>query len=237
MEKPEYAYYEDIKSNSSAPWKISDVIFIYFCIFILSMIFMGSMLYANININANTYSIIFQALLSLSILVLIYLIVTQKYNMSFKDAFGIYFEKMPIFMRQGIIVTAIMVGTTTLIGLAFSLFTGIESGNPYSEMPIEKFRWLTFLALFFAPIVEEFFFRGFMQPAIIKKTGVFSGILITALIFGLSHFQYMDYTAAIISVTAIGLILGIVRYKTGSVMPGIFAHFFNNLLAIAHILY
>ncbi|MCK5176638.1 MAG: CPBP family intramembrane metalloprotease, partial [Candidatus Aenigmarchaeota archaeon] len=53
--------------------------------------------------------------------------------------------------------------------------------------------------------------------------------------FGLSHTQYIDYGAAIFSVTGIGLILGITKYKTGSVMPGIFAHFFNNLLAVIYL--
>ncbi|OGI03145.1 MAG: hypothetical protein A2Y25_08290 [Candidatus Melainabacteria bacterium GWF2_37_15] len=84
--------------------------------------------------------------------------------------------------------------------------------------------------------MEEIFFRGFMQPAISKLAGPFFGILITALIFGISHTQYLDYSTAIFSVTAIGLILGITKYKTGSVMPGIFAHFFNNLLAVVFIM-
>ncbi len=236
MENPQYTYHSEINQESDVPWGISDVVFVYFCIFILSIIFVGTMLYANLDINRNIYSVVFQTLLSMSILVLVYAIVTKKYNIPFKDAFGISTSKMPGFVNRGILVTAIIIVTTTLIGLIFSQFLGVENQNPYMDMPQERFKWFTILAIFFAPIVEEIFFRGFMQPAIIKKTGVFWGILITALIFGISHTQYLDFGAAMVSVTAIGLILGITRHKTGSVMPGVFAHFFNNLLAVVYIL-
>jgi len=228
--------YTETKHSSETPWGITDVVFVYFCVFILSIIFAGILLYTNIDINRNVYSVVFQTLLSLSILGLIYVIVTKKYEVPFKQAFGISFSKIPSFLNQGIFVTAIIVVTTTIIGLIFTQIIGTENKSPYMDMPGEKFRWLTLFAIFFAPIVEEIFFRGFMQPAIVKKTGTVFGILITALIFGVSHTQYMNFGAAIFSVTAIGLILGITRHKTGSVMPGIFAHFFNNLLAVIYIL-
>ena len=236
MQNPDQTYNSEINNESSVPWKISDVIFVYFCIFILSMIFAGAMLYVSLDIDKNIYFTIFQSLLSISILALVYIIVTKKYNTSFKEAFGISFKKMPLFINQGIIATAVIIISTTVISLFFLKIVGVESQNPYTEMPEIKFRWFSLLAVLFAPIVEEIFFRGFMQPAIIKRTGTFVGIAVTALIFGISHVQYIDYSTAIFSVTAIGLILGITRHLTSSVMPGIFAHFFNNLLAVIAIL-
>jgi len=235
MDNPGYSNHIDVKHPSSVPWSVSDVIFVYFCIFILSIIFTGSLLYANIDIDKNFYIVALQILLSVSILTLIYLIVVQKYNIPFKEAFGISFNRMPRFIHQGIIVTAIMIVSTTVIGIVFSEITNNEPQTPYTDMSLDKFKWLSLLAVFFAPVVEEFFFRGFMQPAIIKRLGVIGGIVVTALIFGISHTQYLNYGAALFSVTAIGLILGIARYKTGSVMPGIFAHFFNNFLAVLFI--
>ncbi len=232
MQNPDQTYNTEINDESSVPWKISDVIFVYFCIFILSIILAGAMLYMSLDIDKNIYSVVFQSLLSVSILAIIYAIVTKKYNASFKEAFGISFKKTPSFINQGIFATAAIIISTTAISLFFSKIMGIENQNPYVEMPEIKFKWFSLLAVFLAPIVEEIFFRGFMQPAIIKRAGTFTGIAVTALIFGLSHVQYINYSAAIFSVTAIGLVLGITRHLTGSVMPGIFAHFFNNLLAI-----
>ncbi len=230
------SYHSEIQHESEVPWGISDVVFVYFCVFILSIIFAGGLLYTNLDVDRIVYTVAFQTLLSLSILGLVYVIVTKKYNTSFPEAFGITRSGMPGFVNRGILVTAIILITTTFIGLFFSLFDSGNQGNPYSQMTGDRLRWFTILAIFFAPIVEEIFFRGFMQPAIIKKTGVFWGILITALIFGVSHTQYLEFGAAMVSVTAIGLILGIARHKTGSVMPGIFAHFFNNILAVVYIL-
>lgn len=236
MDNPHYIFNSEAQSESEVPWGIYDVVFVYFCIFILSIIFVGGMLYSNLDVDRTFFSIVFQTLLSFSILVLIYGVVSKKYNVPFKKAFGISFTRMPSFINAGILITAIIIITTTVIGVLFSLFFGAKSQSPYSDMPIEKFRWFTLLAIFFAPVVEEIFFRGFMQPALIKRTGVYLGIIITAVIFGISHTQYFDFGSAMISVTAIGLILGIARHKTGSVMPGVFAHFFNNLLAVAYIL-
>ncbi len=236
MQNPDHTYYTESKHNSYVPWGISDVVFIYFCVFILSIIFAGALLYASIDIDRNFYAILFQVLISLSILALIYAIVTFKYNVPFKEAFGISYSKLPLSVNQGLFVTAVIIITTTIIGLIFSQFLGVKDQDPYTNMPVDRFRLFTILAIFFAPVVEEIFFRGFMQPAIIKRLGVFWGVLITALIFGLSHTQYVDFGAAMVSVTVIGLILGITRQMTNSVMPGIFAHFFNNLLAVVYIL-
>ena len=70
-----------------------------------------------------------------------------------------------------------------------------------------------------------------MQPAMTKTFGVFGGIFLTALVFGLSHGQYLDYSVALIAVTTIGLILGVSRQVTGSIVPGIIAHLLNNFFA------
>lgn len=234
MKKNDISNNLERENKQGIPWKISDVIFVYFFIFVLSMIFAGVMLYLNADMDIKNTSIIFQIFLSASILILIYLIITKKYNLNFKEAFGISFTKIPLFINQGIFVAIVMILTTSLIGIIFSELSGNAEGNPYMETTAEKIKWLTILAVFFAPIVEEIFFRGFMQPAIVRKTGVFLGITITAFIFGISHTQYLDYNMAMVSVFAIGVILGIARHKTRSVMPGIFAHFFNNLLAVIY---
>ena len=235
MKNLSHEHYIEIKHDVYVPWGIFDVIFSYIFIFILSIIFAGSLLYAGLDVNMVLFSIILQILLSFSALIVIYLIVTKKYDISFARAFGLSFENLRPSLNTGIFVTAIIIITTTFISMVFYFFTGIEPRNPYIEMTEQKLKWLTILAIFLAPIVEEIFFRGFMQPAISKLTGPFLGIIITALIFGASHTQYIDYSAAIFSVTAIGLILGITKYYTGSVMPGIFAHLFNNVLAILYI--
>jgi hypothetical protein len=225
----------ETKYDKYVPWGIADVIFTYFFVFFLSLIFLGFMVYVSLDVNMALFGFIFQMLVSGSTLTVIYLIVTKKYNLSFIEAFGIDFEKTLFYAKQGIYVTLIIVALTTFISFIFTWITGLPNINPYMDMSREKLKLITILALFFAPAVEEIFFRGFIQPAISKKIGPFGGILITGVIFGLAHSQYLDYGVAVISIITIGIILGITKYLTGFVMPGIFAHFFNNLLAVINL--
>lgn len=226
----------DIKLDEQMPWKISDVIFTYIFIFVLSLIITGILLYVSFDINMGLFTALFQLAISFITLGVIYLIVTRKYRIPFKEAFGIDFEQTPYFLKLGTLTAITIIIATASVNFAFSQMNGTTEQSPYSFMSEDKIKAIIFLAVFVAPIVEEIFFRGFMQPALVKTIGVLPGIFFTALIFGMSHTQYLDYSVALISVTAIGLILGTVKYMTNSVIPGIFAHLLNNLLAVMSLL-
>lgn len=222
--------------DEHAPWKILDVIYAYVLIFVVSMIFVGIFLYVSLDINIGLFTALLQLAVSFVTLGIVYSIVTIKYQVPFKEAFGIYFHKTPFFFKQGVLASIAIILSTTLISFMFSHFGEATKQSPYMSMPEDKIKAIIFLAIFVAPIIEEIFFRGFMQPALVKTLGAFPGIVITALIFGVSHSQYLDYNAALVAVTTIGLVLGITKYYTGSIMPGIFAHLFNNLLAAMSLL-
>jgi len=217
-------------------WNLSDVIFTYAFMFTFSLIFIGILLHFSLDINMGIFAALLQIALSCSTLGMIYYIVTIKYKTSFSDAFGIYFDKIKYFSRQGLWAAAAIILSTYVISTIFSATGAVSKENPYISMTEDKLRAVVFLAVFIAPFIEEIFFRGFMQSALIKTFGAMPGILLTALIFGVSHTQYFDYNSALFAVTAIGLILGITKYYTGSVIPGMFAHLFNNLIASLSIL-
>lgn len=74
--------------------------------------------------------------------------------------------------------------------------------------------------------VEELLFRGMILSSV-RPYSESGAILISAILFGLMHqtpFQ-LFYT------TVIGVILGVVRVKTGSIWVGVLVHFFNNLFS------
>lgn len=87
---------------------------------------------------------------------------------------------------------------------------------------------LMFISTAIVPaFVEEFLFRGVVLSQIrpYSETGA---VLISALLFGLMHqtpFQIL-YT------TALGIVLGVVCIKTGSIWCGVILHFFNNFLSV-----
>lgn len=78
------------------------------------------------------------------------------------------------------------------------------------------------------PIAEEVFFRGFVLTGLLKRFGVRRALLFSSLLFGLFHID----PGAIVPTFALGLILGWVYLKTGSVWPAMFAHGLHNTVAV-----
>lgn len=73
-----------------------------------------------------------------------------------------------------------------------------------------------------AAIPEETIFRGIMQPTLQKKVGRWPGILLTAIIFAGYHVHFAFALPRIISHICWGLILGLLRERTGTLWaPGI----------------
>lgn len=80
-------------------------------------------------------------------------------------------------------------------------------------------------AVTLGPLMEELFFRGFLYPVIARRAGIFWGILLTALPFGLIHFiQYGNSWGAVLIIFLVGVVLTAVRAKTKSVASSFLAH-------------
>lgn len=92
--------------------------------------------------------------------------------------------------------------------------------------------WVLWLAIGIgAPVTEEIFFRGFLHKGFestLKPVG--TTIAISALWAGI-HIQYELFDVA--TLFALGLLLGIARSRTGSIVPPIAMHFLWNMLACA----
>ena len=85
------------------------------------------------------------------------------------------------------------------------------------------------LVVFFAPIIEEILFRGFLQKFLEESwKDITRAILITSLFFALIHFN--PYW--IIQIYFLGLVLGYLAWYTGSIIPPIILHTFNNAYAL-----
>ena len=78
-----------------------------------------------------------------------------------------------------------------------------------------------------AALGEEVFFRGFLQSLLVARLGGL-GLLAQALLFALLHpaplraYAYPLYTALA------GLLFGLAYLYTGSLVPGVLAHFLHN---------
>jgi membrane protease YdiL (CAAX protease family) len=82
-------------------------------------------------------------------------------------------------------------------------------------------------AVFIAPFCEEIFFRGFMFAGLLRGMAVWIAVLLSALLFGIAHGDVGSFALLVV----IGIVLAIVRWRTGSVWPGMALHAANNAIA------
>jgi membrane protease YdiL (CAAX protease family) len=78
-----------------------------------------------------------------------------------------------------------------------------------------------------APLGEELFFRGFMQTRLRRVWSVGPAVLVTALAFGLIHGEWVHGVMA----AGLGVYLGLVVERTGSVVPPVICHMVNNTVS------
>lgn len=108
--------------------------------------------------------------------------------------------------------------------------------------------WFLLFATFITPINEEIFFRGFLIKGIAHISAVltgtsqdfdsnnaaaWSGIIVSALLFGISHASY-DSTFGVDMLAAgiFAILAGYVFRRTKSLYPSMLAHMLVNLLAV-----
>lgn len=221
-----------LQEKTNFPCDISDVIFLCFVIFALYMIVSSIFLILNIDTNSSFIQYIMQIIISILIIIAICSNIKLKYKSTLHQAFGIYKEKTTQYLWQGLRIAIILILGTSIINLIAVLFSGQQSPNPYNNLPTEKLKFISILSIFTAPFVEETFFRGFLQPALSKTTGIISSIIFTAIIFAILHTQYLVNITDFISVIFIAITLGVARVKTESLLPCIIAHLLNNCIAV-----
>ncbi len=106
-------------------------------------------------------------------------------------------------------------------------FVPMPKTTPFDQFfatPADAYLTLAF-AVTIGPLMEEVFFRGFLYPVIARRLGVFWGIVLTALPFGMIHaVQYGYAWGAVLIVCLVGVVLTAVRAMTKSVGASFLAH-------------
>lgn len=96
--------------------------------------------------------------------------------------------------------------------------------------------WTTgaFMITVIAPLCEEFMFRGFLFPLLWKKWGLVAGIVVSSVLFGLLHASGTP-VALLVPLAVLAVVLCLLRAWSGSLLPGIALHSFNNAIAFGTI--
>jgi membrane protease YdiL (CAAX protease family) len=80
-----------------------------------------------------------------------------------------------------------------------------------------------------APVIEEFFFRGFFYGALRSQFPFLAAALLDGLVFGLVHAP--TGIEAVPPLIALGFAFCVAYEATGSILPGIVLHSLNNMVA------
>lgn len=128
-------------------------------------------------------------------------------------------------------IVIIVVNLMTLIfgempptGRAQALVDSIE--NPFDLIA------LCVVIVIGAPLVEELFYRGIIQPSLVNRFGPWIGIAITSLIFGAVHFSLTE----LLPLSVVGAGFGILAHRAGRLLPAIIAHAVFNATTLVAVL-
>ena len=83
------------------------------------------------------------------------------------------------------------------------------------------------LICFLAPIVEEFFFRGFMFTVLARRMGVAWAVIVDGMVFGLGHAAGAEIIQ-LLALAAFGMGLCLLYWRTQSIIPCMALHALNN---------
>jgi len=132
---------------------------------------------------------------------------------------------------------AVIVGVIGVLGIGMAVGCldglGLVPSSPTLEYIATAMNSLSPLALAVANLAigilpgtaEELLFRGYIQTRLCARWGMARGITCTALMFGIIHLDLVQGAYAVI----VGLFLGYMTERYGSILPAMIAHATNNM--------
>jgi len=147
-------------------------------------------------------------------------------------------RQLPVFRvsvpRNSILL--IFLAALIILGVLFGFWAFAPHGSGASQSNL-----FILSAILIGPIVEEFIFRGIFLNGLLKRYSAWFSILSISLFFGLLHFDYSmvqlqhDVSIQVVNclqACILGIILGFVFWKTGSITPPILLHSLANFISL-----
>jgi len=126
------------------------------------------------------------------------------------------------------------------LGLAVSALSGLigqKPGSTVEQLMHDRQTAVAFgiLGIFFAPLVEETIFRGFIYPVTRRTFGIAGGVVLTGTLFGLLHFyQLWPNWGQGILLVGVGIAFTYARALTKTTLSSFIMHFsYNSFLFVS----
>jgi uncharacterized protein len=128
--------------------------------------------------------------------------------------------------RPGAHIALGLAGGVVCTGIVFALSAALgaspsEVGRTIADYTAAQ-RLLFVLIGLQAAFVEESLFRGYLQPTLVEKLGPMFGVVVGALVFAVYHLSFAPLPLA--GKVLLGLVFGLLSYRTRSLYPGAIAH-------------
>jgi membrane protease YdiL (CAAX protease family) len=131
----------------------------------------------------------------------------------------------------------LLAGIGLSIGLELILrFLPTPKSLPVTELfktPLQALL-LSIFSVSLGPLFEEFFFRGFLYPALARRLGRAFAVVLSALLFALIHSaQLANAWAPVLMIFVVGIALGTVRALGRSLAASLLVHIsYNSTIAV-----
>jgi membrane protease YdiL (CAAX protease family) len=146
----------------------------------------------------------------------------------------------PKFIMLGLASGALLLFVDIIVSFVLTTIFGVSQAVEESNAMITELSSSTsgliavIAALTLAGVCEEFAFRGFLQSAINRRYSFIPAVVISAVAFGLFHFD--PQLVYVLSALVAGLVLGYVYHRWNSYVVSAIAHSTVNLVVLVTLL-
>jgi membrane protease YdiL (CAAX protease family) len=217
----------------NAVWTIRDVLIVILCVLASGILFYIAAL-AFFGDNKATFRIA-RYVGSLLMIFTPLVWVKRKYGLS-KEILGLRKGNLslPFYILLGIGAAVIYSLIIQLTPLRYgAAITGLKISYSYIDLILLPLSISGFASIVLTPVGEEIMVRGFMYGYFRKRLGAALGLLLQAIVFSLLH---LSPSIKSIQVFIIGIILGLLYEKTGSIYSSMICHGAINYIAIIFML-
>ncbi len=143
---------------------------------------------------------------------------------------------IPIGLAVGVFCQLVMV---PLLYVALSKIIGVKDVSAAARQLTDRASSPVSILLLFlivgigAPVAEEIYFRGMAQGIFGRRLSPMWAILAAAAFFAVTHLQPLQFPALL----AFGVVLGVMRWRSGRLGPSIWAHLGFNIVAAASLVF
>ncbi len=138
---------------------------------------------------------------------------------------------LPVALVLGVAFHPVYVSAATWISELYPVSdAAMAAMKPFgAAIEAAPWGWVVLLMAVVPAICEELTFRGFIFGGLVRDRSALRALMITSLVFGVSHGVLQQSMSA----TLMGVILGWVSLKSGSVWPSVLIHVTNNALSVS----